>query len=720
MKYTLLATSVALSLSAPSLATAVDSTSRIEQIKIIGSKAAVDNLPGSNAFIDQETLENYAITDISRVLAKAPGVYFVEEDGYGLRPNIGMRGNSADRSEKITVMEDGVLAAPAPYASPAAYYFPTIGRMSAIEVLKGGSSIKYGPRTSGGVINLVSREVPDADFAGKVDIALGSDGFTKVHTFAGGQDEQKGYVAEVFDYRADGFKALNAPGDTGFAKTDLLGKFESYLDSAKQHHLEFKAKYSEESSDETYLGLLDSDYINAPLQRYSASQNDEMTTEHTHFSIHYDWFINDQVDVSVIAYQNDFARNWYKVSKVGGRSLGSGAEEIAAQIDNATYVGTALPEVQIKANNRKYLSRGIQSELAVRSDYHDLRLGLRLHEDDMDRFQWVDKYVLGLDRTMTITSRGTPGTDSNRIDSAKAISAFVHDTYTYQDLTVKAGVRYEKVDLHRDDWGKTDPQRTASPSQRDNSVSAVLPAIGFTYQSSDDLVLLGGVQKAFAPPSPGNQNADQEEGWNYEAGLRFSRDNFNAEVIYYMTRLDNLHGNCTASQGCDDELIGNQYNAGQVDIDGIEASASVAWQLGRIQIPISVNYTSATAKFTESFSSELDSWGDVNAGDSLPYLPETMFQLETGVRGSDWHVLVSYQYMDAMRTTAGSGAIAAADKVPSRGLVNVSAQYTIDRQQQVYMVMDNITDKTYIATRQHGGIQVGKPRGVQIGYRYTF
>ena len=233
-------------------------------------------------------------------------------------------------------------------------------------------------------------------------------------------------------------------------------------------------------------------------------------------------------------------------------------------------------------------------------------------------------------------------------------------------------------------------------------------------------MLLGGVQKAFAPPSPGNQNADQEEGWNYEAGLRFSRDNFNAEVIYYMTRLDNLHGNCTASQGCDDELIGNQYNAGQVDIDGIEASASVAWQLGRIQIPISVNYTSATAKFTESFSSELDSWGDVNAGDSLPYLPETMFQLETGVRGSDWHVLVSYQYMDAMRTTAGSGAIAAADKVPSRGLVNVSAQYTIDRQQQVYMVMDNITDKTYIATRQHGGIQVGKPRGVQIGYRYTF
>ena len=721
MRLSHLTSCIVLSLAGTSFATAAEETTqKIEQIKIIGSKNAVDDIPGSSAFIDNETLDNFAVTDINRVLAKAPGVYFVEEDGYGLRPNIGMRGNSADRSEKITVMEDGVLAAPAPYASPAAYYFPTIGRMSAIEILKGGSSVKYGPRTSGGVINLVSTEVPDAPLGGKVDLALGSDGFAKLHAFAGGKTTDKGYVLEVFNYQADGFKELNSGQDTGFTKTDLMGKFDIYLDAEQRHHLEFKAKYSEETSDETYLGLLDTDYAANPLQRYSASQLDEMNTEHTHFSVHYDYIINDDVDLSVIAYHNDFARNWYKVSKIGGLSLGSGAEEIASQVDAGTYTDAAAPLVDIKANNREYLSQGIQGELAVRSQNHDLRLGLRVHADEMDRFQWVDQYALNDEQFMTLVSAGTPGTDSNRIDSADAISAFVHDTFTYNDLTVKAGIRYEKVDLHRDDWGTTDPARTNTPAQRDNSVSAVLPAIGFTYQTSDALVLLAGIQKAFAPPAPGNQNADKEEGWNYEAGLRYSNDGLKAEAIYYVSDLENLHGNCTASQGCNDELIGNQYNAGKVAIDGVELSVSYAAQVGRFEIPLSINYTVANATFEESFASELDSWGNVNAGDALPYLPESMWQAETGIKGSNWHVLASYQFVDEMRTAAGSGSIPANEKVADRSVVNLSAQYTLDRNQQVYMVVDNITDETYIATRQHGGIQVGKPRSVQIGYRYTF
>jgi Fe(3+) dicitrate transport protein len=201
----------------------------IEQITIFGSKQAVSALPGSGAYIDKETLDTYAVTDIQRILSSTAGVYFVEEDGYGLRPNIGMRGSSADRSEKITIMEDGVLAAPAPYASPAAYYFPTIGRMSAVEVLKGGSSIEYGPRTSGGVINLVSSAVPEAALGGTVDIALGSDGFSKVHALVGGKNETNGGLFEIYDYRADGFKSLNSGQDTGFAKTDIMGKFETQV-----------------------------------------------------------------------------------------------------------------------------------------------------------------------------------------------------------------------------------------------------------------------------------------------------------------------------------------------------------------------------------------------------------------------------------------------------------------------------------------------------------
>ena len=108
----------------------------MEHLTIFGSAQAVNDMPGSAHMISQADLEKFDFTDIMRTLTSVPGVYVLEEDGYGLRPNIGMRGTGQNRSEKITIMEDGVLAAPAPYSAPSAYYFPTAGRMQQVEVLK--------------------------------------------------------------------------------------------------------------------------------------------------------------------------------------------------------------------------------------------------------------------------------------------------------------------------------------------------------------------------------------------------------------------------------------------------------------------------------------------------------------------------------------------------------------------------------------------------------
>jgi Fe(3+) dicitrate transport protein len=695
----------------------------IEQVTIFGSKQSVASLPGSGAYIDKETLDTYAVTDIQRILSSTAGVYFVEEDGYGLRPNIGMRGSSANRSEKITVMEDGVLAAPAPYASPAAYYFPTIGRMSAVEVLKGGSSVEYGPRTSGGVINLVSSEIPDNELGGLVDVALGSDGFKKVHALVGGQNDTNGGLLEIYDYRADGFKNLNSGQDTGFVKTDIMGKFETYLDAEKRHHLEFKLKYSEESSDETYLGITQQDFDNGNLfQRYSASQVDNMSTEHKHASVHYDYIINNDMDISVVAYLNDFHRNWYKVSRVNGTSLGNGGEESASLFDRqvASQLTPTPIAVDVKANNRDYLSQGIQAQFGLYLANHEINVGARIHNDEMDRLQWVDTYALAADLSFSTLNAGIPGTDSNRVDSANAYSIFVQDKMTFGDVQITAGVRYENVNLARDDWGKTDPLRVDDAATRNNEVSAFLPSVGATYQLNESWVLLAGIQKAFAPPAPGNNNAKKEDGWNYEFGGRFNHNAFSGEVIGFMTKLDNLHGNCTASQGCSSNVIGQQYNAGKVDISGIEVLVSHNAKFGDLIIPTNINYTYTQAEFGESFDSELEVWGRVEKGFEMPYLPAVMWQFETGLRGDQWQVLAAIKYVDEMRTVAGSGSISAQEGIKARTIVDLSANYQIDDQQTLYAVIDNLLDKEYAATRQNGGLQVGKPRSVQMGYRYHF
>ena len=135
---------------------------------------------------------------------------------------------------------------------------------------------------------------------------------------------------------------------------------------------------------------------------------------------------------------------------------------------------------------------------------------------------------------------------------------------------------------------------------------------------------------------------------------------------------------------------------------------------------MNINYTYSNATFDESFESDLESWGSVSRGDDLPYLPQTVIQVESGVKGYNWQVLASVQMLDEMRTQAGSGVIDSSNGIARRTVVNLSAQYSIDNTQQIYAVMDNVLDKTYIATRQHGAIQTGKPRTIQIGYRVNF
>ena len=113
---------------------AQDETAKLERMYITGGADDILRQPGSATLINDVALEKFEYTDIHRVLNAVPGVNLQEEDGYGLRPNIGLRGTSPERSKKITIMEDGVLSGRAPYSAPAAYYLPNISRMSAVQV----------------------------------------------------------------------------------------------------------------------------------------------------------------------------------------------------------------------------------------------------------------------------------------------------------------------------------------------------------------------------------------------------------------------------------------------------------------------------------------------------------------------------------------------------------------------------------------------------------
>ena len=99
-----LSLAVAVSL-APGASWAVgdDQPQMLEPMEIIGDASAAQTLPGSGYVVGEAQLKTEVETDINQVLKTVPGVYVREEEGLGLRPNIGIRGATAER-HVITVL----------------------------------------------------------------------------------------------------------------------------------------------------------------------------------------------------------------------------------------------------------------------------------------------------------------------------------------------------------------------------------------------------------------------------------------------------------------------------------------------------------------------------------------------------------------------------------------------------------------------------------------
>mgnify|MGYP003323244460 FL=1 len=98
----------------------------LESITITSTHSKTSHQSSSELILNQSELARFNINDGNTILQCQPGVYTQQEDGWGLRLNVGIRGTGVERSSRITLMEDGILTAPAAYSAPAAYYSPVL------------------------------------------------------------------------------------------------------------------------------------------------------------------------------------------------------------------------------------------------------------------------------------------------------------------------------------------------------------------------------------------------------------------------------------------------------------------------------------------------------------------------------------------------------------------------------------------------------------------
>ena len=718
-----------------------DSTAKVlDKVMVIGNPANIEDMPGSAHAVTKEDIRKQSYDDINRVLNKVAGVYVREEDGFGLFSNISLRGVDTTRSSKVTVMEDGILMAPAAYSAPAAYYTPTMGRMSGLEVLKGSSQIKYGPHITGGVVNYLSTPIPLKETA-YLKSLMGSFGEMRTHAYVGNTvktDAGKfGFLVESYNRKSDGFKTIDETpdfrngSDTGFSKQDNMIKLSWEPNTAMYQRLEFKYGRNELNSNETYLGLSEADFKANPLRRYSASRFDNIATEQDNNYLRYTVSPTDDTDIIATLYSTNFKRNWYKLKdlrNVNGNTIGLSAALAGAQSGEGLdcLKGDLACTLRVRANNRSYKSNGVESVGYFRfgSDdvKHEVSAGVRLNEDQVRRFQWDDDYTQVANGTISDMTPGTPGGAGDRLQKTKALALFVQDTIETGAWTITPGIRYETLD-----------QSYESPLgslQGTNKMNMTGGGVGLSYKFDDSLTAFGGLHRGFSPPSPkGAITGDlkPETSTSFEAGTRYtnSKNALAAEAVFFYTNfndlivVDNIGG---AGTGIDE-------NFGKATAYGLELStqydAGIAngWKY-RNPWFINLTYTDATQK-NDAQSTDAESiFSFGKTGNKIPYIPELQVSFGTGIETKDWGTTISANFVSETYTSAnnvdtqvnGNGdPDSRFGKTDSYLVADISAFYRISKTVKLFGGVQNLFDEQYIVSRQPHGPRPGMPRFFYAG-----
>jgi Fe(3+) dicitrate transport protein len=422
----------------------------LEEIVVIGSEDEIVRVPGSGALLTEDDLERFDYVDLHQTLSSIPGVYVREEDGFGLRPNIGIRGATPDRSQKITILEDGILITPAPYSAPAAYYVPNISRMENVEVLKGPSAISQGPHTVAGAINFVTK--PLEETSNQIDVSFGSDEYYKVQGLLSGVEERTAWQLDLNSFGSSGFKDLDSGGDTGFVRSEANLKIQHDFDSDREQRIVFKLGWADEDADETYLGLTDADFALEPTRRYRASQLANFDTDHITMHLNHGVRFSEKLSLNTKVYWHEFNRAW---KKLDGFIDGPPLQRVLTSPNLFTNEYLLLKgerdsdrsdrdTLDVTMSDRSFNSMGVQVtakyELSTGPIDHQIAAGFRYHYDEVDRDHRQEGYfmVSGL----MVSDEQNRGSKVQNHAETDAYSLFVSDQISFGQFTVTLGIRH--------------------------------------------------------------------------------------------------------------------------------------------------------------------------------------------------------------------------------------------------------------------------------------
>lgn len=676
---------------------------------LAGTPEALERTAGSIGVLDALTLEKSRVFDFSEALRKISGINVRDEEGFGLRPNISIRGTNPSRSTKVLLLEDSIPLSYAPYGDNSSYYHPPIERFQSIEVLKGSGQIEYGPVTVAGVVNYLTPQ-PSANQEIWLKLQGGNQSFFKGNA---GYSNTFGKTGLVLNFTRKQGEGARENIRTGI--NDFYAKAVQTIN--ERNVLTGKFTYFGENSNLTYSGLTEDEYAANP--RYNPFRNDFFYVNRFGTSLSHTGVLTPRASVTTNFYVNNFSRHWWRQSSNSGQRpfrLGSDPDCRGMQDLNTTCGNLG--------NLRNFWTVGIEPRLTVNFDLgevrNELNTGFRLHYEDQNRVQKLGDLPNSRDGVIS----------ENNERKASAASAFIQNRFVWKNLSFTPGVRVEHIRYSRTNRLASGGAGVTGKTE----LTEIIPGAGVAYNLFGNTTFFAGVHRGFAPPavadiltnSGGSIELDSELSWNYEAGVRTRPvRGLRLESTFFRTDYENQIVPASVAGG----IGATVTNAGETLHQGFEFGAQIdsnqIFKTGYNVYFLTAYTWLDKAEFTGPRFSSISGFGNVPVtGNRLPYAPEHLLNASLGYayRNFDGFVEANYvggQFADDLNRVNPT-ANGQAGYIPGQTYWNATGNYRVERwKTTLFVTAKNIFDRTFIVDRSRG-VLPSNPRLVSAGFKVNF
>jgi Fe(3+) dicitrate transport protein len=681
----------------------------LAEVVVVGSRERLRTLAGAANIVDSATIDAARPFTINEALRQVPGVFARDEEGFGLRPNFGIRGLNPTRSTKVLLLEDGLPLAFAPYGDNATYYHPPIERFDRIEVLKGASQIQFGPQTIGGVINYITAAVPD-ELRGALLVKGGNRGFGEAAVEIGDRFANGSGWAANASYK----ESAGARDNMHFEVSDLNLKFEQPL--GEQQSLTVRSSYYREDSQVPYSGLTLAEYTANP--RANPFINDSFELYRWAVAATHGWQLDDDTQLNTSVYYTYFNRDWWRQSSNSSQRPNDASDPQCASLENL------LTTCGNEGRLRQYYTVGIEQRLTTRGTIadieHETNVGVRWHSEKQARLQ-----VNGDTPQARTAGSGINGgiREDNRRD-VEAVAAFWQTRFAIGRLGLTPGLRYERIDYERRNF--------LNGTRGTSALDQLIPGLGATFTLTPSVSLYAGAHRGFAPPrvediitpTGGSVDLDAELSWNYEFGLRSQvSEHADLDITAFRMDFDNQIVPASVAGGTGASLT----SAGKTLHQGAEVALRLTTPLRaawRGTARVAYTWLADAEYVGERFSAVAGASNVRVTGNRLAYAAEQLANVTLGLvseRGLRLHVDTNYSgslFTDDLNTV-DIVANGQRGRIGGSTVWNMTTEYDFRNGLAVFASAKNLTNKTYIVDLSRGLIP-GAPRLVQVGFDYRF